>query len=280
MANIWLCGTGDDASNTTDALSCPSQGAGLISFPPPVWENGITFDEVLSSATDPHGLGGYQFDVTYDPNVFSPPMIVDQGVMNVGGHVTSCSMSIVVIGTVHWVCVAGPPFASGVQFTTPMVMAKVTLLPTSIIRVTIRPNKENGVATDLNDTNTEVSNTCGQPLNDGTIQPLPGQPDCQGQPLPGVGPSGLLNDSQARYTIRRLEGDVIPDCQVNLKVPADRGFEIRSEFRSAVVRQVLRREPLQFGDGEIDINDVQFVFGRLGSNCGTPNPPQPPIGLP
>ena len=36
-------------------------------------------------------------------------------------------------------------------------------------------------------------------------------------------------------------------------------------------------EPHQTGaDGDIDIKDVQFVFGRAGSTCTTPIPPQVP----
>jgi hypothetical protein len=31
------------------------------------------------------------------------------------------------------------------------------------------------------------------------------------------------------------------------------------------------------GDGDIDINDLQFIFGRQGSSCTRPHPPQPPV---
>jgi hypothetical protein len=31
------------------------------------------------------------------------------------------------------------------------------------------------------------------------------------------------------------------------------------------------------GDGKISVKDIQFVFGRLGSTCDVPNPPQPPV---
>jgi hypothetical protein len=31
------------------------------------------------------------------------------------------------------------------------------------------------------------------------------------------------------------------------------------------------------GDGDIDISDLQFVFGRIPSNCTNPWPPQPPV---
>ena len=31
------------------------------------------------------------------------------------------------------------------------------------------------------------------------------------------------------------------------------------------------------GDGDIDINDLQFVYGRFGSTCANPWPAQPPV---
>jgi hypothetical protein len=38
--------------------------------------------------------------------------------------------------------------------------------------------------------------------------------------------------------------------------------------------------PLQNGDGEIDVNDLQFVYGRFGSTCASPIPAQGPQTLP
>lgn len=31
------------------------------------------------------------------------------------------------------------------------------------------------------------------------------------------------------------------------------------------------------GDGDIDVKDLRFVFGRLGSTCASPWPPQLPV---
>jgi hypothetical protein len=27
----------------------------------------------------------------------------------------------------------------------------------------------------------------------------------------------------------------------------------------------------------VDVKDIQFEFGRIGSTCAVPNPPQPPV---
>ncbi|HYM14309.1 MAG TPA: cohesin domain-containing protein [Dehalococcoidia bacterium] len=294
-ANIWLCGenmTGgaDNYGPTCPAVViAPSSGTpmndpGDITAPnnaTGVWQDGVILNEILSNPSDPNGLGGYQFDLNYDPNVFDFPVIQDTGNMNVGGHVTVCSMTISLPGVVHVGCAAGSPLGGGATWIGPKTMATVRLDVAELVEKTIRPNKENGTYTDVVDTNTRVTNTCGQPLNDGTIQPLPGQPECQGNPLLGVGPGGSLPDTEARYTIRRLEGDIVPDCVVNTtdaqleasKFGLSSGSLLYNKFFDVNL-------PLQFGDGEIDINDIQFVFGRLGSTCNTPLPAQPAIPTP
>lgn len=294
-ANIWLCGENMTGGADTYGPTCPA-----VVIPPSsgtpmndpgdttapnnatgVWQDGVILKEILSNPSDPAGLGGYQFDVNYDPNVFDPPVIQDQGQMNVGGHVTTCSMSVVLPGVIHVGCVAGAPLGSGASWIGPKTMATVRFDVAELVEKTIRPNKENGEYTDVVDTNTRVTNTCGQPLNDGTIQPLPGQPECQGNPLLGVGPGGSLPDTEARYTIRRLEGDIVSDCKVDVsdmqleasKFGLSNGSLLYNKFFDVNL-------PLQFGDGEIDINDVQFVFGRSGSTCSVPIPTQPAIPTP
>ncbi|HYM16406.1 MAG TPA: cohesin domain-containing protein [Dehalococcoidia bacterium] len=296
-ANVWLCGESFTGGGQSFGPDCPSgsipaapgtptddpgdPGPSVPNDSTGVWQDGVILDEVLSNPNDPAGLGGYQFDLSYDPNVFDPPVIQDAGQMNVSGHVTTCSMTIVVPGVVHIGCVAGAPLGSGASWLGTRTMATVRFDVAALVEKTIRPNKENGTYVNLVDTNTAVTNTCGQPLNDGTVQPLPGQPECQGSPLPGVGPGGSLADTEARYTVRRLEGDIVPDCAVDVadiqleasKFGLSSGALLYDKFFDVNL-------PLQFGDGEIDINDVQFVMGRLGSTCLSPLPPQPPVPTP
>lgn len=181
----------------------------------------------------------------------------------------------------HIVCASTGTLGTGPVFTGPKVMAHVTLRPRDIVVGQIRPNKENGIVTAVKDTNVTVANTCGQPLNDGTIQPLPGQPECQGLLLTGVLPGGLLPQSMTVVTIRRLEGDVTKDCSVDV---ADMQLEA-SKYGTAggsLVYNVFYdvNSPLSNGDGQIDILDVQFVYGRFGSTCLSPIPPQAPQALP
>ena len=160
-------------------------------------------------------------------------------------------------------------------------MAHVTLVPLEIVSEQVRPNKENGLVTPVKDTAVTLTNTCGQPLNDGSSQPVPGQPECQGVPLVGVGPGGVMPGSATSVTVRRLEGDITKDCTVDIS-----DMQAESSRFGMSVGNVLYNIfydvnlPLQNGDGEIDVNDLQFVYGRFGSTCASPIPAQGPQTLP
>ncbi len=50
------------------------------------------------------------------------------------------------------------------------------------------------------------------------------------------------------------------------------------EKGSLIYKDFLNLEPSGAqADDDIDINDLQFVFGRIGSTCDDPHPPQPPV---
>ena len=244
-----------------------------------------SFDEIMINQTDPNGLGGFSFDVHYDPTVWQQPSIdLTPAVILFAsnGRLLNCSMTIPLSGLIHVACASTGLIGVGPIFSGPQVIAHVRLTPQSYIVEALRPNKENGVVSVVKDDQVTVTNTCGQPLNDGSIQPVPGQPECQGVLLPGVGPGGLLaNGGQTTVTIRRLEGDIAADCAVDI---VDMQLEA-SKFGVSIGGLLYNvfydvNSPLQHGDGEIDINDIQFVFGRFGSTCVSPVPPQPPQSEP
>ncbi|MDE3096931.1 MAG: DUF11 domain-containing protein [Chloroflexota bacterium] len=294
------CATATDNMGLTSPNSTPATSCADVSIIPPAvaWSKSpastndflttgtgaFTFDEIMTNQGDPNGLGGFAFDLHYDPTIFSNPTVDTSpaaALFTAAGRTLSCSMSILGNGIDHIACASTGPFGVGPSWIGPKVMAHVTMTPLEIVTEQVRPNKENGIVTAVKDTNTVVSNTCGQPLNDGTIQPLPGQPECQGNPLQGVGPGGTLNDSMTVATIRRLEGDVTKDCSVDI---ADMQLEA-SKYGTSVGSLLYNvfydvNSPLQHGDGEIDILDVQFVYGRMGSTCTTPIPAQPAASLP
>jgi hypothetical protein len=248
----------------------------------------FTFDEILINQQDPNGLGGFSFDIHYDPTVWQQPSIdlMPAVVLFAStGRLLSCSLSIPLVGVIHVGCVSTGGYGIGPVFTGPKVMAHVKLTPQSVVVEALRPNKENGVVSVVKDDQVTATNTCGQPLNDGSIQPVPGQPECQGNPLLGVGPGGVLtgnpNGGETVVTIRRLEGDITNDCTVDI---TDMQLEA-SKFGQSIGGLLYNlfydvNSPLQHGDGEIDVNDIQFVFGRFGSTCLNPIPPQGPQSAP
>ena len=258
----------------------PTQDNLWLTLPGP---NTYTFQEILTNVGDPNGLGGFSFDIHYDPTQYLAPEVdlaPAAAIFTAAGRTLDCSITIPTNGTLHIACASTGAFGVGPQWVGSLVMANVTLTPQDFLVEAIRPNKENGDVSTVKDDQVTVTNTCGQPLNDGSIQPIPGQPECQGNPLGGVGPGGVLtgnpNGGQNTVTIRRLEGDITGDCVVNV---SDMQLEA-SKFGQSIGGLLYRlwydvNSPLQHGDGEIDINDIQFVFGRNGSTCANPIPTQP-----
>ncbi|MHB8376910.1 MAG: hypothetical protein ACYDEB_08135 [Dehalococcoidia bacterium] len=87
-----------------------------------------------------------------------------------------------------------------------------------------------------------------------------------------------IPQSQARYTVRRLEGDVNGDCRVNVNDDQ----EVARRYLVGVgslLYSPLYDINLPMPDKIIDISDLQFVFGRNYSSCAAPFPPQPPAAL-
>jgi len=70
----------------------------------------------------------------------------------------------------------------------------------------------------------------------------------------------------------------VADCTVNgldtqavaFRWGAAKGHQFYSDFMNV--------EPSgSQADSDIDINDLQFVFGRFGSSCASPHPAQAPV---
>ncbi len=188
--------------------SCPPQPADLGGG---VWLNGIVLTEVMNNQSDPNGFGGYQLDVLYDPFAFQAAAVVDLGVLNDSGvRVTSCRSSEQSPGDTLIVCASTGPFGVGATWTGPMMIAKVTLKLQPGVFQTIQAGPSGGLATTIRDS-VRVSNTCGQPLNDGSIQPIPGQKECDGNLLPGLGAGGVvLNPGNSAVTITRSPSTPTP----------------------------------------------------------------------
>jgi hypothetical protein len=100
--------------------------------------------------------------------------------------------------------------------------------------------------------------------------------DLQGHPIAKQG----CDDSS--LTIRWLEGDVSGDCRVDIADQQILASRWGAQDGSGLYNARFDLEPSGFpggglhGDGDTDIKDVQFVYGRHGSRCDMPHPEQDP----
>jgi hypothetical protein len=76
-----------------------------------------------------------------------------------------------------------------------------------------------------------------------------------------------------------LEGDLNLDCQVNVLDMMSVAGRYGSSFGLLLYDPFYDLEP-KLTDFDIDIKDLQFVFGRDGSECQKPIPDQPPMPPP
>jgi hypothetical protein len=135
------------------------------------------------------------------------------------------------------------------------LLATVLVRPMPELYSQIRPNQDNGVVSQLIDQDCELA-------------------DLQGHPIP------VSSCEDADVTIRYLEGDVSgPDCAVNALDTQTIAFRWGVTLGSLLYNPMMDVEPSGQvnGDGDIDINDLQFVYGRFASDCDDPWPPQLPI---
>ena len=148
-----------------------------------------------------------------------------------------------------------------------VILGTLKLLAQPDLFSRMRPAKDNGVATNLLDENCELADTLGKPYNDGL-----------GTFGNNQAPSGgLVPDCKdAALTIRMLEGDLNLDCVVDVQDDQTAAFRYGQFFGQLNYNRFYDLEPNIAPDFDIDIKDVQTVFGRNGSTCANPIPQQPP----
>ncbi|MBF6601311.1 MAG: hypothetical protein IVW36_12460, partial [Dehalococcoidia bacterium] len=137
-ANIWICNPGAGLCGSTSPTRLDRRD----------WQNGITFDEVMTINLLGQQISAYSFELKYDPRIFSPAVVADQGLLNENGATTTCTRSEPSFGDVTFSCTSLGP---AVTWVGPRTIAKVTLLLQPGVGSQIRPAKENGIVTDVFD---------------------------------------------------------------------------------------------------------------------------------
>jgi hypothetical protein len=262
-ANLWICVTGP----------CAGPGEGnLIVFE--YATNVLTGD--FNGDTVADGLGAYEFDIEYDnfviqsvnPSdvVFNPGPIAPypggaDGILDGEGAArapASCGFSLVFENVVHFGCVTAGQVPGP---TGDMDLARLNLIPHPDLTNDIFPGNDNGVVTVLKDNGCELVDTFGHPTT-GSV---------------GGGLTPVCGD--LAVTVRILEGDLNLDCVVDVQDQQLIAWRYASFFGSLLYSQWYDLEP-NLHDLDIDIKDLQKVFGRDGSTCQNPIQPQPPLGPP
>jgi len=252
-ANLWVC--------TAGWPRCQGPGVGALALEEKV--TGVTtFDWNHDNQFD--GVGRYQYDVRFASNKVQVTS-TDGGLLGITGRSVSCGSSAISGGKRFWCASTGsqpgplvdPNGSSGVLATT-----WVTPNPSLIGGMT--PAQNNGTRTNLIDDNCDLR-------------------DISGYAVPGSLTNGLLPYCyDTALTVRILEGDLDLDCEVTVvddQMIADRYGACGPGLPGCPTIDYspwFDLEPPQ-GDLDVDIKDMQKVYGRNGSTCQDPFPPQPPL---
>jgi hypothetical protein len=238
-ANLWLCEVG------------PCDGPG---------EGDLEIQEIVNNVSEP--LGAWEIQIKFDHKIFSVEIDPNEDLFTDNGRVPNCSYNVVTENWVLFGCVStGDPddgyTSTGGIPVGPAVLATVLLTPNEDLRFRLHPGNDNGVVRMILDENCEIVNTLGHAQ-------------------PGSVNGGLaLECGDAAITVRVLEGDLNLDCEVDLIDEQLIAGKYGTFFGNINYDPWFDLEPA-LKDFDIDIKDLQKVFGRDGSTCQDPIPAQPP----
>ena len=228
-------------------------------------ENAASFEERLNmplpdvpdpkDPTQDQELGAFEFELRYDSKLvcveLAPGPAASGMICFVQDSVTAPALE----GIARLGCVTQSKDAfPDTNTAAGRHLANVIVRPEPELYSQIRPNQENGIVIQLLNQGCELA-------------------DLQGHPIK------LTSCDDADLTVRYLEGDVQPDCQVDVFDTQATAFRWGVQLGSLVYNERFDLEPsgAVAGDGDIDVKDLQFVYGRFGSTCTEPHPPQPPV---
>jgi hypothetical protein len=241
---------------------------------------------IANTGEKSEGLGAIEFQLKFDDKIFQSPTAdclgdtsnTDIGADTVLDDTNRVVQTTVSIITENWImigCVTKNPGGQNPTITngpsvkdSPAIAVRVNLVVQPDLFSRMRPAKDNGVSTNLLDENCEAADTLGQPYNQGIG--LHGE---------NASPSGGLTQfcTDASATVRMLEGDINNDCVVDVADDQSEAFRYGQFFGQLNYNRFYDLEPNISPDFDIDIKDLQTVFGRNGSTCIKPIPDQPPL---
>jgi len=267
-ANLWLMDP-DFAGKTepeplppADANGCviPDEGKGCLTVD--VWVlNARDNDDPNDGDDDPECLGAWEHQVKFEHKLLrfvNDLLPGNPAWIESTGRVANCTYSLLTENYMYESCITmddgvdpieNGPCGDG-------IIEKMLIVPLTndlIYRDGFRPTKDNGVVTDILDENCEITDIYAEPMTN---------------TLPG-GLTPVCGD--IHITIRMLQGDLDLDCDVDVVDEMTVAFRYGSFAGLQLYDQWYDLEP-RYADYDIDIKDVQFVFGRDGSTCQDPIP--------
>ena len=216
---------------------------------------GLSQDIVSPDPKDPSAfqqLAAFEFEVHYDSKKVCVSINVGEAFDAAGAVciIEDSSSTPQLEGVARIGCVT---IGKGHAIDALEALASVDVYPQPDVYSEMKPNQDNGNVVQINNVNCDLG-------------------DEQGHAIP------IFSCDDADITFRYLEGDVEPDCVVDAVDAQAIAFRWGIEKGSQIYRDFMNLEPpRQQQDNDIDINDLQFVFGRFGSTCEEPHPVQDPV---
>ena len=212
----------------------------------------------------PDGLGAYEFTVEFDNFVIASVNPRDV-VFSAGGAGAArsagaaCQTNIVLESSVRFGCTTTGPLPAGPAGA--MDIAELDIIPAADDVKDLFPGNDNGMPTIIKDNGCELVDVFGHAVT-GSVN------------------GGLVATcGDLAVTVRILEGDLNLDCKVDVADESLIATHYGAAFGSTYYDKWFDLEP-RFHDLDIDIKDLQKVFGRDGSDCQGPVPEQTPVTPP
>jgi len=189
-------------------------------------------------------IGAFEFDLLYNSKVVS--VTPEPGALFAPSVVCGATPGE---GTVHVRCPASGTLSSGPSG--PGVLTVLRTRATADDYTILIAGQENGISTNLVLQSCRLIDTRNKPIKSDVC-------------------------GNAAVIVRYLEGDVEADCLVDVMDQQQVAFRWGVQLGHLLYQPRFDFDPSVFPDGDIDAKDLQFVYGRHGSRCTAPLPPQPP----
>jgi hypothetical protein len=199
-------------------------------------------------------LGAFEFEVRFDATLVC--VSIAPGPVFAGANAACQTLTSPGKGLIRFGCVAAGKNNNLNSLLPASPLAVISVRPQPELYSQLRPGQSNGIPVQILNQGCQLS-------------------DDQGLPIP------ILSCEDADITFRYLEGDVTgPDCVVDAFDAQNIAMRWGATKGNLLYNPFLDLAPTGHGlngDGAIDIQDLQFVFGRFPSSCASPWPSQPPV---